>query len=123
MSTAAERARSAAAGAVSPAPGAVSPAGSGGRDYGPAAAASAQRIARTGKATRPDRIGKTRSTIDLPHARHRALKRWAADAADELGVGSVPHNRVLELLVHQLLTDETTSRKVLAELKRQGVGE
>ena len=58
-----------------------------------------------------------RKTVDLAPAQYRQLRRWLEDAADETGQTRVTSQDALEALVKLLLTDETTSRKVLAHLK------
>lgn len=67
-----------------------------------------------------ERATKVRSTVDLYAPRHRAVNQWQLDAADTLGRAEVTRQAVLAGLVELLLTDETTSRKLLATLKVQG---
>lgn len=61
-------------------------------------------------ATSPGR--KVRRTIDLPFARHRALAQWCENTAVEIGASRVSGQDTIEALVHLLLTDETTARKI-----------
>lgn len=62
----------------------------------------------------PDRI---RCGVDLTQAHRRGLRRWQDEAADELGENRVTQQDVLEALVARLLTDETLSRKIKADLR------
>lgn len=66
------------------------------------------------KTARTDPI---RKTVDLSPARYKALRRWLDDAADELGVTRVTSQDALNGLVHLLVTDDNTSRRVIARLK------
>jgi hypothetical protein len=65
-------------------------------------------------ADRPVRIQRTRRTVDLPAATHRALDIWQREAADRLGVARVTGQEVLTALVDRLLTDP----KLGAEITR-----
>jgi hypothetical protein len=51
------------------------------------------------------RTQRTRRTVDLPAATHRALDIWQREAADRLGVARVTGQEVLSALVDQLLAD------------------
>jgi hypothetical protein len=51
------------------------------------------------------RVQRTRRTVDLPAATHRALDIWQREAADRLGVARVTGQEVLTALIDQLLAD------------------
>lgn len=51
------------------------------------------------------RIQRTRRTVDLSAATHRALDIWQREAADRLGVARVTGQEVLTALIDQLLAD------------------
>jgi len=53
----------------------------------------------------PARTQRTRRTVDLPAATHRALDIWQREAADRLGVARVTGQEVLTALIDQLLVD------------------
>lgn len=73
-----------------------------------------------GVATRPTaRTKRVRRTVDLPVARHHALKEWCQTTAVQLGVADVSGQDVLNALVARLLTDETLARKIRADLEEQ----
>jgi hypothetical protein len=55
---------------------------------------------------------RTRRTVDLPAATHRALDIWQRDAADRLGVARVTGQEVLAALVDQLLTDPKLAAQI-----------
>lgn len=76
-------------------------------------AADAARTAR-GSST----VKRVRRTLDLPRARHHQAKRWQNETADELGEVEITGQDLGEALFTLLVTDETTARKVKAELKR-----
>ncbi|MGE2816793.1 ATPase [Mycobacterium heidelbergense] len=63
---------------------------------------------------RPIRIQRTRRTVDLPAATHRALDIWQRDAADRIGVARVTGQEVLTALIDRLLGDP----KLGAEITR-----
>ena len=48
---------------------------------------------------------RTRRTVDLSLATHRALDAWQQQAADRLGVARVTGQEVFTALIEQLLTD------------------
>lgn len=58
-----------------------------------------------------------RSTLDLPPATHRDLQAWLGESAVRLGRARVTKQDVLEALVKRLLTDETLTKLILADLK------
>jgi len=60
-----------------------------------------------------------RRTVDLPAARHHALTSWCEELAVNLGVARVPGQYVMDELVHLLLTDETTARKIREALRKR----
>ncbi|MBS4729961.1 hypothetical protein MSM1_16975 [Mycobacterium sp. SM1] len=67
--------------------------------------------------TEPVAIGRTRSartrrTVDLTPAQHRALDIWQREAADRLGLARVTGQEVLAALVDQLLTDPKLSAQI-----------
>ena len=60
--------------------------------------------------TEPFAVGRTRNprtrrTVDLSPAQHRALDIWQREAADRIGVARVTGQEVLATLVDQLLQD------------------
>ena len=55
---------------------------------------------------------RTRRTVDLPVATHRALDIWQRDAADRLGVARVTGQEVLAALVDQLLADPKLAAQI-----------
>ena len=57
-----------------------------------------------------------RKTVDLAPARYAALTEWCAESAGQLGVARVTGQDVLAGLVELLLTDETTARRLRAQL-------
>jgi hypothetical protein len=57
-----------------------------------------------------------RKTVDLPPQRYVALIEWRAESARQLGVARVIGQDVLAGLVELLLTDETTARRLRAQL-------
>lgn len=67
--------------------------------------------------TQPVVIGRTRSartrrTVDLSPALHRALDVWQREAADRLGLARVTGQEVLAALVDQLLADPKLSAQI-----------
>ncbi len=59
-----------------------------------------------------------RCTVDLAPARYRALQDWLNEEAVRLGVSRITKQQALDALVGLLLTDEVTSRKIVAELRK-----
>ncbi len=55
---------------------------------------------------------RTRRTVDLSLATHRALDVWQQKAADQLGVARVTGQEVLTALIEQLLTDPKLSAQI-----------
>jgi hypothetical protein len=60
----------------------------------------------------PPRDRRTRRTVDLPLATHRALDIWQREAADRLGVARVTGQEVLTALIDQLLADPKLSAQI-----------
>lgn len=87
------------------------------RDYPPAvspavATAMTEPFA-VGRARQP----RTRRTVDLTHAQHRALDIWQRDAADRIGVARVTGQDVLATLVDELLNDPKLSAQIIRRLQ------
>jgi hypothetical protein len=55
---------------------------------------------------------RTRRTIDLAPATHRALDIWQREAADRLGLARVTGQEVLSALIEQLLNDPKLSAQI-----------
>jgi hypothetical protein len=55
---------------------------------------------------------RTRRTVDLSAATHRALDIWQREAADRLGLARVTGQEVLSALVEQLLNDPKLSAQI-----------
>jgi hypothetical protein len=55
---------------------------------------------------------RTRRTVDLPLATHRALDVWQREAADRLGVARVTGQEVLTALIDQLLADPKLTAQI-----------
>jgi hypothetical protein len=60
----------------------------------------------------PTRDRRTRRTVDLPLATHRALDVWQREAADRIGVARVTGQEVLTALIDQLLVDPKLSSQI-----------
>ncbi|MCV7102112.1 ATPase [Mycobacterium palustre] len=72
-----------------------------------------QRLTQLGPVpTPPARDRRTRRTVDLPLATHRALDVWQREAADRIGVARVTGQEVLTALIDQLLTDPKLSAQI-----------
>ena len=67
-------------------------------------------------ARRP-REQRTRRTVDLSLATHRALDVWQQQAADRLGVARVTGQEVFTALIEQLLTDPKLSDQITRTLQ------
>jgi hypothetical protein len=65
------------------------------------------------------RVTRTRRTVDLSSAQHRALDIWQRDAADRLGLARVTGQEVLVALVDQLLTDPKLSAQIIRTIRAQ----
>ena len=82
-------------------------------DAPPGASAPTERFAAVGKAGGR----KTRRTVDLTPAQHRALDIWQREAADRIGVARVTGQEVLTALVDQLLTDRELSARITRTIR------
>jgi hypothetical protein len=72
-----------------------------------------QRLTGLGQvAAQPTRDRRTRRTVDLPLAMHRALDVWQREAADRIGVPRVTGQEVLTALIDQLLIDPQLSMQI-----------
>ncbi|WP_369830781.1 ATPase [Mycobacterium sp. 1245805.9] len=60
---------------------------------------------------------RTRRTVDLPLATHRALDVWQREAADRIGVARVTGQEVLTALVDQLLIDPKLSAQIIRAIQ------
>ena len=69
------------------------------------------------KLDQPSRGQRTRRTVDLSPATHRALDIWQREAADRLGVARVTGQDVLTALVDQLLSDPRLSAQITRNLQ------
>jgi hypothetical protein len=69
-----------------------------------------------GRSTRDRR---TRRTVDLPLATHRALDIWQREAADRLGVARVTGQEVITALIDQLLVDPKLSAQITHALQNR----
>ncbi|MCV7429129.1 ATPase [Mycobacterium montefiorense] len=63
------------------------------------------------------RIQRTRRTVDLPAATHRALDIWQREAADRLGVARVTGQEVLTALIDQLLADPKLATQIIGSIQ------
>ena len=79
----------------------------------PNAAAPTERLATVGKTGGR----KTRRTVDLTLAQHRALDVWQREAADRIGVARVTGQEVLSALIDQLLTDRELAGRITRNLQ------
>lgn len=68
-------------------------------------------------AAQPGRTQRTRRTVDLPAATHRALDIWQREAADRLGVARVTGQEVLTALIDQLLVDPKLTAQITRAIK------
>jgi hypothetical protein len=71
-----------------------------------------QRIIKQPATDQPARAQRTRRTVDLPAATHRALDVWQTEAADRLGVARVTGQEVLTALIDQLLVDPKLAAQI-----------
>ena len=69
------------------------------------------------KLEQPSRGQRTRRTVDLSPATHRALDLWQRDAADRLGFARVTGQEVLCALIEQLLSDPKLSAEVTRSIR------
>jgi hypothetical protein len=65
----------------------------------------------------PARGQRTRRTVDLSPATHRALDIWQREAADRLGLARVTGQEVICALIEQLLSDPRLSADVTRAIR------
>ncbi|WP_406817478.1 ATPase [Mycobacterium sp. M23085] len=70
-------------------------------------------------AAQQGRTQRTRRTVDLPAATHRALDIWQREAADRLGVARVTGQEVLTALIDQLLVDPKLTAQITRAIKER----
>lgn len=70
-------------------------------------------------ARQPAPTQRTRRTVDLPAATHRALDIWQREAADRLGVARVTGQEVLRALIDQLLADPKLTAQITRSIKER----
>lgn len=68
-------------------------------------------------AGQPGRTQRTRRTVDLSAATHRALDIWQREAADRLGVARVTGQEVLTALIDQLLVDPKLTGQITRAIR------
>lgn len=78
---------------------------------------SPQRMVGQPAAGQAGRGQRTRRTVDLSAATHRALDIWQREAADRLGVARVTGQEVLTALIDQLLVDPKLSAQITRAIK------
>ncbi|OBK12416.1 hypothetical protein A5636_11950 [Mycobacterium asiaticum] len=69
----------------------------------------------------PGRAQRTRRTVDLSPATHRALDIWQRDAADRLGLARVTGQDVITTLIEQLLVDPRLSAQIIRVIQARRV--
>src|SRR5882757_9711107 len=69
------------------------------------------------KLDQPARGQRTRRTVDLSPATHRALDSWQREAADRLGFARVTGQEVISALIELLLTDPKLSAEVTRSIR------
>ena len=69
------------------------------------------------KLDQPARGQRTRRTVDLSPATHRALDIWQREAADRLGLARVTGQEVICALIEQLLVDPRLSAEVTRTIR------
>jgi hypothetical protein len=62
---------------------------------------------------------RTRRTVDLSPATHRALDIWQRDAADRLGYARVTGQEVISALIELLLRDAKLSAEVTRSIRER----
>lgn len=67
----------------------------------------------------PSRGRRTRRTVDLPAATHRALDIWQREAADRLGVARVTGQEVISALIDQLLADPKLTAQITRAIQER----
>jgi hypothetical protein len=65
------------------------------------------------------RAQRTRRTVDLSPATHRALDIWQRDAADRLGYARVTGQEVMSALIELLLKDAKLSDAVIRSIRER----
>ena len=78
---------------------------------------SPQRMVSPPATNQAGRVQRTRRTVDLPAATHRALDIWQREAADRLGVARVTGQEVLTALIDQLLVDPKLAAQITRAIK------
>jgi hypothetical protein len=78
---------------------------------------TAPRIIKRSASEQSPRIQRTRRTVDLPAATHRALDIWQREAADRLGVARVTGQEVLTALIDQLLADPKLAAQITRDIQ------
>jgi hypothetical protein len=71
------------------------------------------------KAQPPSRAQRTRRTVDLPPATHRALDIWQREAADRLGFARVTGQEVISALIELLLKDAKLTAEVTRSIRER----
>jgi hypothetical protein len=71
------------------------------------------------KLEQPSRGQRTRRTVDLTPATHRALDIWQRDAADRLGLARVTGQEVISALIELLLSDAKLSAEVTRSIRER----
>ena len=71
------------------------------------------------KPGQPSRGQRTRRTVDLSPATHRALDIWQRDAADRLGYARVTGQEVISALIELLLRDPKLSAEVIRSIRER----
>jgi hypothetical protein len=71
------------------------------------------------KPEQPSRGQRTRRTVDLSPATHRALDIWQRDAADRLGYARVTGQEVMSALIELLLRDAKLSAEVTRTIRER----
>lgn len=67
----------------------------------------------------PSRGQRTRRTVDLTPATHRALDIWQREAADRLGLARVTGQEVICALIELLLSDAKLSAEVTRSIRER----
>jgi hypothetical protein len=65
----------------------------------------------------PSRGQRTRRTVDLSPATHRALDIWQREAADRLGFARVTGQEVISALIELLLVDPKLSAEITRSIR------
>src|ERR1700739_1661310 len=71
------------------------------------------------KLDQPSRGQRTRRTVDLTPATHRALDIWQRNAADRLGLARVTGQEVISALIELLLSDAKLSAEVTRSIRER----